>query len=232
MRIGIIGYGKMGKAIEKVALERGHSIGFKINSSDTTLIKDIDIAIDFSTPDSAVNNINKCLESNTPVISGTTGWLDSLGDVKKKCEDENGSFLYASNFSLGANIFFELNKKLACIMSVNESYEVSIEEMHHIHKLDKPSGTAITIAEDILSNSILDNWHLEAKAVNGVTISSLREKEVNGIHEVKYKSDNDLISIKHEAFNRDGFALGAVVAAEWLVNKKGFYSISDMLKLA
>ena len=232
MRIGIIGYGKMGKAIEKVALERGHSIGFKINSSDTTLIKDIDIAIDFSTPDSAVNNINKCLESNTPVISGTTGWLDSLGDVKKKCEDENGSFLYGSNFSLGANIFFELNKKLAHIMSGNESYEVSIEEMHHIHKLDKPSGTAITIAEDILSNSKLDNWQLESKAVNGVTISSLREKEVNGIHEVKYKSDNDLISIKHEAFNRDGFALGAVVAAEWLVNKKGFYSISDMLKLA
>jgi len=232
MRIGIIGYGKMGKAIEKVALERGHSIGFKINSSDTTLIKDIDIAIDFSTPDSAVNNINKCLESNTPVISGTTGWLDSLNDVKKKCEDKNGSFLYASNFSLGANIFFELNKKLAGIMSGNENYEVSIEEMHHIHKLDKPSGTAITIAEDILSNSKLDNWQLESKAVNGVTISSLREKEVNGIHEVKYKSDNDLISIKHEAFNRDGFALGAVVAAEWLVNKKGFYSISDMLKLA
>ena len=232
MRIGIIGYGKMGKAIEKVALERGHSIGFKINSSDTTLIKDIDIAIDFSTPDSAVNNINKCLESNTPVISGTTGWLDSLDDVKKKCEDKNGSFLYASNFSLGANIFFELNKKLARIMSGKQNYEVSIEEMHHIHKLDKPSGTAITIAEDILSNSKLDNWQLESKTVNGVTISSLREKEVNGIHEVKYKSDNDLISIKHEAFNRDGFALGAVISAEWLVNKKGFYSISDMLKLA
>jgi len=229
MKIGIIGYGKMGKAIEKIALKRGHSIVFKVNDYNTSVIKDVDIAIDFSTPESAVNNIYNCLESNTPVISGTTGWLDRLDEVKKKCEEKNGSFLYASNFSLGANIFFELNKKLARIMSDNETYKVSIDETHHIHKLDKPSGTAITIAEDIIVNSKLDNWQLDSETNTGININSIREKEINGIHEVKYKSDNDVISIKHEAFSRFGFALGAVVAAEWLVNKKGVYSISDML---
>ena len=231
MKIGIIGYGKMGKAIEKIALKRGHSIEFKVNDYNTSIIKDVDMAIDFSTPDSAVNTIYNCLESNTPIISGTTGWLDRLDEVKKRCEEKNGSFLYASNFSLGANIFFELNKKLALIMSDNHTYKVSIDETHHIHKLDKPSGTAITIAEDIIVNSKHKSWQLDSKANAGIHINSIREKEINGIHEVKYKSDNDLISIKHEAFSRDGFALGAIVAAEWLVNKKGFYSISDMLNL-
>jgi 4-hydroxy-tetrahydrodipicolinate reductase len=231
MKIGIIGYGKMGKAIEKIALTRGHSIEFKVNDCKTSLIKDVDIAIDFSTPESSFNNIYKCIESNTAVISGTTGWLDKLEQIKKICEEKNGSFLYASNFSLGANIFFELNKKLARIMSDNNTYKVSIDEMHHIHKLDKPSGTAITIAEDIIVNSKHKNWQLNSKTNAGINIKSIREKEINGIHEVKYKSDNDLISIKHEAFSRDGFALGAIIAAEWLVNKKGFYTVSDMLNL-
>ena len=231
MKIGLIGYGKMGKAIKKVAMDRGHTISFKTNNCTVNLIKDIDIAIEFSTPESAFTNIKNCLNNSIPIVTGTTGWLDDLDNIKELCEHRNGSFLYASNFSLGANIFFELNKKLARLMSDKNQYKASIGETHHIHKVDKPSGTAITIAEDMLSNSKLDNWQLESKAVNGVTISSIREKEVNGIHEVKYRSDNDLISIKHEAFNRDGFALGAVVAAEWLVNKKGFYSISDMLKL-
>ena len=231
MKIGLIGYGKMGKAIEKVAMDRGHTISFKTDNCTVNLIKYIDIAIEFSTPESAFKNIKNCLNNSIPIVTGTTGWLDNLDNIKELCEHRNGSFLYASNFSLGANIFFELNKKLARLMSDKNQYKASIDETHHIHKVDKPSGTAITIAEDMLSNSKLDNWQLESKAVNGVTISSIREKEVNGIHEVKYRSDNDLISIKHEAFNRDGFALGAVVAAEWLVNKKGFYSISDMLKL-
>jgi len=231
MKIGLIGYGKMGKAIEKVAMDRGHTISFKTDNCTVNLIKYIDIAIEFSTPESAFKNIKNCLNNSIPIVTGTTGWLDNLDNIKELCEHRNGSFLYASNFSLGANIFFELNKKLARLMSDKNQYKASIDETHHIHKVDKPSGTAITIAEDMLSNSKLNNWQLKSKAVNGVTISSIREKEVNGIHEVKYRSDNDLISIKHEAFNRDGFALGAVVAAEWLVNKKGFYSISDMLKL-
>jgi len=221
----------MGKAIEKVAMDRGHKISFKTDNCTVNLIKYIDIAIEFSTPESAFKNIKNCLNNSIPIVTGTTGWLDNLDNIKELCEHRNGSFLYASNFSLGANIFFELNKKLARLMSDKNQYKASIDETHHIHKVDKPSGTAITIAEDMLSNSKLNNWQLKSKAVNGVTISSIREKEVNGIHEVKYRSDNDLISIKHEAFNRDGFALGAVVAAEWLVNKKGFYSISDMLKL-
>ena len=231
MKIGIIGYGKMGKAIEKIALTRGHSIEFKVNDFNKGVIKDVDIAIDFSTPESAFNNICNCLENNTPIISGTTGWVDKLGEIKKICKKKNGSFLYASNFSLGANIFFELNKKLSLLMSDKNEYKVSLTETHHIHKLDKPSGTAITIAEDIISSSKHEAWQLDSKTNAGIHISSVREKEINGIHEVKYKSDSDLISIKHEAFSRDGFALGAVVAAEWLVNKKGCFTISDMLNL-
>ena len=232
MRIGIIGYGKMGKAIEKVALERGHSIGFKINSSDTTLIKDIDIAIDFSTPDSAVNNINKCLESNTPVISGTTGWLDSLNDVKKKCEDKNGSFLYASNFSLGANIFFELNKTLAKMMSTLEQYNVSMEEIHHTKKLDAPSGTAITLAEGIINNNPhYDGWMLDEKADKKLPIVAKRIEDVPGTHTVTYQSEVDTITIDHVAHNRQGFALGAVIASEWIVGKNGVFTMNDVLNI-
>ena len=229
MKIGIIGYGKMGKAIEKVAIDRGHLISFKTNNCDLNLINDVDVTIEFSTPESAFTNIKNCIDSNVPVVSGTTGWLEDLDDIKKLCDKKNGSFLYASNFSLGANLFFELNKKLAHLMSDKNQYKTSIDETHHIHKLDKPSGTAITLADDIISNSRYKNWELDSSSKDKININSSREKEVNGVHKVVYSSENDIISIKHEALNRNGFALGAVISAEWLVNKKGCFSISDML---
>jgi 4-hydroxy-tetrahydrodipicolinate reductase len=229
MKIGIIGYGKMGKAIEKVAIDRGHLIIFKTNNCDLNLIKDVDVTIEFSTPESAFTNIKNCIDSNVPVVSGTTGWLEDLDDIKKLCDKKNGSFLYASNFSLGANLFFELNKKLAHLMSDKNQYKTSIDETHHIHKLDRPSGTAITLADDIISNSRYKNWELDSSSKDKININSSREKEVNGVHKVVYSSENDIISIKHEALNRNGFALGAVISAEWLVNKKGCFSISDML---
>ena len=229
MKIGIIGYGKMGKAVEKIAVQRGHSISFKTNNCNLNLIKDVDVTIEFSTPESAFTNIKNCLDSNVPVVIGTTGWLDDLEDIKKLCDKKNGSFLYASNFSLGANLFFELNKKLAHLMSDKNEYKTSIDETHHIHKVDKPSGTAITLADDIISNSRYKNWKLDSNSKDIININSNREKEINGVHKVVYSSENDIISIKHEALNRNGFALGAVISAEWLVNKKGCFSISDML---
>jgi len=229
MKIGIIGYGKMGKAIEKVAIDRGHLISFKTNKCDLNFINDVDVTIEFSTPESAFTNIKNCIDSNVPVVSGTTGWLEDLDDIKKLCDKKNGSFLYASNFSLGANLFFELNKKLAHLMSDKNQYKTSIDETHHIHKLDRPSGTAITLADDIISNSRYKNWELDSNSKDKININSSREKEVNGVHKVVYSSENDIISIKHEALNRNGFALGAVISAEWLVNKKGCFSISDML---
>ena len=229
MKIGIIGYGKMGKAIERVAIDRGHLISFKTNKCDLNFINDVDVTIEFSTPESAFTNIKNCIDTNVPVVSGTTGWLEDLDDIKKLCDKKNGSFLYASNFSLGANLFFELNKKLAHLMSDKNQYKTSIDETHHIHKLDRPSGTAITLADDIISNSRYKNWELDSSSKDKININSSREKEVNGVHKVVYSSENDIISIKHEALNRNGFALGAVISAEWLVNKKGCFSISDML---
>ena len=229
MKIGIIGYGKMGKAIEKVAIDRGHLISFKTNDFNLNLIKDVDVTIEFSTPESAFTNIKNCIDTNVPVVSGTTGWLEDLDDIKKLCDKKNGSFLYASNFSLGANLFFELNKKLAHLMSDKNQYKTSIDETHHIHKLDRPSGTAITLADDIISNSRYKNWELDSNSKDKININSTRKKEVSGVHKVVYSSENDIISIKHEALNRNGFALGAVISAEWLVNKKGCFSISDML---
>ena len=229
MKIGIIGYGKMGKAIEKVAIDRGHSVIFKTNDFNLNLINDVDVTIEFSTPESAFTNIKKCLDSNVPVVTGTTGWLDDLEDIKNLCDKKNGSFLYASNFSLGANLFFELNKKLSHLMAGKNEYKTSINEIHHVHKVDKPSGTAITLAKDIISDSRYRDWELDSHSKDKISISSIRENEVNGVHKVSYSSENDIISIKHEALNRNGFALGAVISAEWLVNKKGCFSISDML---
>jgi len=229
MKIGIIGYGKMGKAVEKIAVQRGHSIAFKTNDFNLNLINDVDVTIEFSTPESAFTNIKKCLDSNVPVVTGTTGWLDDLEDIKNLCDKKNGSFLYASNFSLGANLFFELNKKLSRLMAGKNEYKTSIDEIHHVHKVDKPSGTAITLAKDIISDSRYRDWELDSHSKDKISISSIRENEVNGVHKVSYSSENDIISIKHEALNRNGFALGAVISAEWLVNKKGCFSISDML---
>ena len=231
MKIGIIGYGKMGIAIEKIAIDRGHSISFKTNNCNSNLINDVDVAIEFSTPESAFTNIKNCLHSNVPVVSGTTGWLEGLDNIKKLCDKKNGSFLYASNFSLGANIFYELNKKLAHLMSDKNQYKTSIDETHHIHKVDKPSGTAITLANDIISGSRYENWELDSKSEDKININSFREKEINGVHRVSYTSENDIISIKHEALDRNGFAIGAVISAEWLVNKNGYFSISDMLNM-
>ena len=180
MKIGLIGYGKMGKAIEKIAIDRGHLISFKTNDFNLNLIKDVDVSIEFSTPESAFTNIKNCLDSNVPVVSGTTGWLDGFDDIKRLCDKINGSFLYASNFSLGANLFFELNKKLAHLMSDKKEYKTSIDETHHIHKVDKPSGTAITLAKDIISDSRYRDWELDSYSNDKININSYRERKLMG----------------------------------------------------
>jgi 4-hydroxy-tetrahydrodipicolinate reductase len=222
MKIGIIGYGKMGKIVEQIALERGHTISFILKNNNCKINKDVDVAIDFSTPNSAFDNINKCLLNNIKIISGTTGWLNKIEQVHLKCRSLNGTFLHASNFSLGANIFFELNKNLSKLIS-NFNYNVSINEAHHIHKLDKPSGTAITLARDIELNC--------NNKFKDILIESVRENEVNGVHNIIYESFEDSISITHKAKNRKGFAKGAVITAEWIKDKQGIFTIKDMLKL-
>lgn len=235
MNIAIIGYGKMGKAIEDVAKTRGHRVTLKIsraNLKELNLnnLKEVDVAIDFSTPESAFTNICATLKTNTPVVSGTTGWLKKINDVNKLCLDQNAAFLYASNFSLGVNLFFELNNKLASIMEPYNTYVANIEEIHHIHKLDAPSGTAISLAEQIISeNKSYASWSLHPKNNAELSIKAKRFDEVPGTHQVIYESDIDSISIKHQAHNRNGFALGAVIAAEWLVNKEGVFSMRDVL---
>ncbi len=237
MKIALIGYGKMGKEIEKVALERGHKIVSKIdiNSSDSfndEAFKSAEVAIEFTTPASAYNNYMKCFENNIPVVSGTTGWLDKLNDIKKRCDSEGQTFFYASNFSVGVNIFFEINRQLARIMSKMEDYDVTMEEIHHTQKLDAPSGTAITLAEDIIG--AIDRktkWVNEpAKNEEELSIISKREGMVPGIHTVKYDSEVDEIVIHHSAKSRKGFALGAVLAAEFTQNNKGFLGMKDLLK--
>ena len=193
MRIALFGYGKMGKMLEKIALDRGHTITAKIDV-DTIVIdyKNIDVAIDFSTPDAAYKNITKCFENKIPVISGTTGWLDKFKDALAICNKNKGAFIYASNFSLGVNIFFELNQQLAKMMASLNAYNVSIEEIHHTQKLDAPSGTAITLAEGIIKNSDYQKWEMEANATNTVSITSKRIGTVPGTHTITYDSDVDL----------------------------------------
>ena len=218
MKIAILGYGKMGKTIEQLALKRGHDIVFKISSKnkvDNIDFFDVDVSIDFSTPSSAYNNINASLLQSTPVVSGTTGWLEKRSIINQLAVDNKTAFLYASNFSIGVNLFFELNKNLAKLMKNHDEYQAKIKEIHHIHKLDAPSGTAITLAEHLNDN---------------VRIESERESEVPGTHIVSYESEIDYIEIKHKALNRQGFALGAILAAEWVAGKKGVFSMSDMLK--
>lgn len=233
MNIALLGYGKMGKVIEGIALERGHQIVLKSSSNTTTLdLSNVDIAIDFSIPDVAVNNISACLHQNTPVISGTTGWLDKYSDMVDLCKKLNGAFIYSSNFSVGVNVFFELNKHLAKMMRQLKQYNVSIEEIHHTQKLDAPSGTAITLAEGIIENSDNTSWKLDASTENNqIPIIAKRIEGVPGTHHISYSSAIDTIEIKHTAHNRNGFALGAVVAAEWLISKKGVYSMKDVLGL-
>ena len=236
MKIALIGYGKMGHAIEKIATDRGHSVVSVIdidNQSDfdSPQFLSADVAIEFSQPQSAFDNYLKCFERNIPVVAGTTGWLAQLDEIKNRCIEKNQTFFYASNYSLGVNIFFALNKYLAKIMSNFPAYDVSIEEIHHIHKLDSPSGTAITLAEHIMDNIYRKKRWKEGSegADDDLLIHSQREGEVPGAHEIIYESDVDVIRIQHSAKNRKGLALGAVVAAEFVKGKKGFLSMNDML---
>lgn len=232
MKIALLGYGRMGKAIEKTALERGHEIVIKKDLEP--LEEDLgiaDVAIDFSHPSAAYDNIKLALDNDVPVVSGTTGWLNRMDEVKRHCKDKNGSFIYASNFSIGVNLFFNLNDYLARMMKNIKGYDVSMEEIHHIHKLDAPSGTAISLAEGIIPHMDKRDWSIEAASREDIFINVKREDEVPGTHSVVYASDIDAIEIKHTAFNRTGFALGAVVAAEWLQDKKGVYQMKDVLDL-
>lgn len=235
MKIALVGYGKMGKTIEQIALSRGHEIVsiIDINNPDdfeSAAFKSADVAIEFTTPATAFDNYMKCFAANVPVVSGTTGWTARMSEIKEMCEKESKTFFYASNFSIGVNIFFALNKYLAKVMNNFPSYDVRMTEVHHIHKLDAPSGTAITLAEGILENiDRKDRWTLEtAEKTTDLPIHAIREGEVPGIHEIIYESDVDTISIKHDAKSRAGFALGAVVAAEFTAGKKGFLGMSDL----
>ena len=238
MKIALVGYGKMGKTIEQIALSRGHEIVsiIDINNPDdfeSAAFKSADVAIEFTTPATAFDNYMKCFAANVPVVSGTTGWTARMSEIKEMCEKEGKTFFYASNFSIGVNIFFALNKYLAKVMNNFPSYDVRMTEVHHIHKLDAPSGTAITLAEGILENiDRKDRWTLEtaekAEKATDLPIHAIREGEVPGIHEIIYESDVDTISIKHDAKSRAGFALGAVVAAEFTAGKKGFLGMSDL----
>ena len=230
MKIAILGYGKMGKEIEKISLERGHDIIFKIDKDSTVKdIKDADVAINFSTPDSAVNNIELGLKSLVPVISGTTGWLSDFNRIKELSKKLKTSFLYSSNFSLGVNLFFDLNKRLAEIMKKHDQYKLNIEETHHIKKIDKPSGTSISLAEGIIETGKYNDWSMNSNSNKSISVMSKRINKVHGIHKVKYSSMIDSIEIVHTAKNRRGFALGAIISAEWIIDKKGIFEIKDVI---
>jgi 4-hydroxy-tetrahydrodipicolinate reductase len=242
MKLALLGYGKMGQIIERFALERGHEVVLKItidNLQDLTVanLANADVAIDFSAPDAVVNNIYKCFEASVPIVVGTTGWYGKLQEIKNDCLSSNNTLLYGSNFSIGVNLFFYLNKVLAKLMNNYPAYEVQVEEIHHTQKLDAPSGTAMTIAEDIIEN--LDRkteWLNEIVGTpipeiiknEQLLIESHRIENVPGTHTVVYSSEVDDIEIKHTAHSRAGFALGALVAAEWLQNKQGFYNVADV----
>jgi len=229
MKIALLGYGRMGQAIEKIAIDRGHTIVAKIDKDNPDEAYEADVAINFSVPMAAYENIKSAIDKKIPVVCGTTGWLDRLDEVETLCQQNEGAFLYASNFSLGVNLFFELNVKLADMMQKQPLYTASIEEIHHTQKLDKPSGTAITLAEGIPSAGNV--WHLVEDNGEGVPITSIRKDEVPGTHTVTHRSEIDEISITHTAHDRTGFALGAIIAAEWIQNKKGIFSMRDVLQL-
>ncbi len=236
MKIAIIGYGKMGKEIEKIALERGHVVALKIssdNKNDFTFdnLKKVDVAIEFTSPDLAVGNINICLDSSTPIVVGTTGWYGKFDEVRENVVQNDGSLLHATNCSIGVNLFFKLNKSLAKMMNKHNDYKVKLEETHHTEKLDAPSGTAITLAEGIISNN--DDKDLWVKgnshAHNQLSVISHRIENVPGTHQINYISEIDDIEIKHTAHNRKGFAMGAVIAAEYIKDKKGIFTMEDVL---
>ena len=238
MKIALIGYGKMGKAIEEILLQRGHTAPLKIdiNNQDQFTKENLlqcDVAIEFTGPHSAVNNISTCLDAGIPVVSGSTGWLEQWALIEDKCKTNNGALLYASNFSVGVNLFFELNKKLAQLMSQQDTYNVSMEELHHTQKKDAPSGTSITLAEQVLHDvTRKKKWINEPeKYPNELSIISKRIDPAPGTHSVKYSSAIDDIEIIHTAHSRTGFATGAVLAAEFLAGKKGIYSMKDVLNI-
>ncbi|TRO66869.1 4-hydroxy-tetrahydrodipicolinate reductase [Christiangramia sabulilitoris] len=233
MNIALLGYGRMGKIIEKIAENRGHKVVLRVNDdieAHDLSKENIDVAIDFSIPKAAFKNITTCFMNRIPVISGTTGWLDQYEEARKVCLQNESGFIYASNFSLGVNVFFELNKKLAGMMQGLEDYSVEIEEIHHLQKLDAPSGTAISLAQQILEeNSKLKGWQLDGADEDEIPIYAKREEDVPGTHRVTYDSSIDNIEIIHTAKSRQGFALGAVVAAEYLRDKTGIFTMKDVL---
>ena len=232
MKIALLGYGKMGQVIERIALERGHEIVLKKDEFNTyDGLANADVAIDFSVPMAAVDNISASFNNNVPVVSGTTGWLDRYDEMIALCKEKNGGFISSSNFSLGVNLFFGLNEYLAKMMANIDGYNVTMEEIHHIHKLDAPSGTAISLAQGVIENSSYNNWTLENAKEKEIHIEAVRTGEVPGTHTVTYDSGIDSIEIKHTAHNREGFALGAVIAAEWLAGKQGIFSMRDVLNI-
>jgi 4-hydroxy-tetrahydrodipicolinate reductase len=245
MKIALLGYGRMGKTIEKIAIGRGHEIVLR-KDMDISFdgLEKADVAIDFSIPDSAVRNISECFATNVPVVCGTTGWLEHYDDVVSFCKAKNGGFIYSSNYSLGVNIFFELNNYLAKMMSKIDQYKIAMEEIHHTQKLDAPSGTAISLAKGIIENTTYKSWTLDKpeaehpspdsnrdELAKQIYIEAKRIKDVPGTHSVFYDSEVDQIEIKHTAHSREGFALGAVIAAEWLSGKKGIFTMKDVLSL-
>ncbi len=236
MKIALLGYGKMGKVIENIALSRGHEIVATIDKAEdwntkSEALKKADVAIEFSIPEAALINIANCFKIDLPVVVGTTGWYDHLEEIKTQCLTENRSLFYASNFSIGVNIFFEINKRLAELMNPYPDYDVEMEETHHIHKVDAPSGTAITLANQVLENIDRKNqWKLDqVHSQDEMLIKAYREDEVPGTHVLRYESTIDCIEIRHEAKSRQGFALGSVLAAEFLSGKTGFFEMPDLL---
>ena len=238
MKIALIGYGKMGKAIEKLALAKGHQITAIVdskNSIENTNFDDVDVAIEFTRPELAVKHMNFCLEIGLPIIVGTTAWQNDLIKITENVSKCNGALLHASNFSIGVNLFFEMNKKLAQIMEAHPAYKLEMTEIHHTQKLDKPSGTAVTLAEEIIEqNTNYKHWRLaennELENENEFSIHALREENVPGTHIINYSSPIDSIQMQHIAHTRDGFALGAILAAEWIKNKKGIFTMKDVLQ--
>lgn len=233
MKIALVGYGRMGKIIDEIALKRGHEVVARLKETPTAEnLNNPDVVIEFSLPEVAFDNIKACLENKIPVICGTTGWLERKDEVEQLAVENETAFLYGSNFSLGVNLFFALNEKLADLMKNVDQYSCQLEEIHHVHKLDAPSGTAISLAEGIIKNNAkFDAWKLEETKEKQLGIFAIREDEVPGTHSVYYRSEVDEIEIKHKAYNRNGFALGAVVAAEWIKDKKGNFTMKDVLGL-
>jgi len=218
--------------VEKIALKRGHTISAKIEVDTKPIsLNEVDVAIDFSTPDAAFENIRTCFEQGIPVVSGTTGWLDRYPEAVQLCKASKTGFIYASNFSLGVNLFFAMNEHVAALMKDIDAYKVEIEEIHHTQKLDAPSGTAISLAEGIIENSDYKSWDALAGDKDQIPVHSKREGSVPGTHTISYSSEVDSIILRHEAHNREGFALGAVVAAEWIIGKSGVFSMRDVLNL-